>query len=181
MHKNKFIPLLIIFLISGSLILTPKSAYAAYGHFGGGNFFTNFIEFISQKFGLDKTLVQNAVADFRKQEASKITPRPTMDPADWQAREKIRLDKLVSDGKITTAQEAAILAEMITLRAKYPFNPEKGDDRDDRKKQMSGFQADWKAWATANNIDPNIVWPMGPKGIPGEKRGYWSGHPTPTP
>ena len=34
---------------------------------GGGNFFSGLINFISQKFGLDKTKVQSAMSDYRKQ------------------------------------------------------------------------------------------------------------------
>jgi hypothetical protein len=83
-----------------------------------------------------------------------------------QTREKQRLDKLVSSGKITAGQETAILAEFVTLQAQDKTNPK-------------NMQNDWKIWATANGIDPTLVMPFG--GMGGRTDRGFGKRPTPTP
>src|ERR1700733_7432824 len=65
-------------------------------------FFQGLIQFIEQKFGLDKTQVQSAVQQYQEQRKATITPRPTLTDAQKIDMEKTRLDKLVSSGKITS-------------------------------------------------------------------------------
>lgn len=171
-------------LLVGSVVAVPMPAYAAGNGWFGGNFFTNFVNFFAQKFGLDKTQVQNAMTDFHNQQVANTTPRPTMTPQQMDAREKTRLDPLVTSGKITADQETAIIAELDALHAKYPFTP--GETQDQRKTNMQSMQSDWKAWATANNIDPTIINPGGMGMMGGRGRGFGRGmwgnnSPTPTP
>jgi hypothetical protein len=160
-------------------------AYAAgNGFFGGSNFLSNFVNFFSQKFGLDKTQVTNAMNDFHTQQMANTTPRPTPTQQQMDAREKARLDPLVTSGKITAAQETAIIAELDALHTKYP--PSAGQTSDQRKTQMQNMQNDWKTWATANNIDPTIVGAAGVGMMGGRGRGFGRGNwgkttPTPTP
>ena len=171
----------------GSVVAAPLPAYAAGpGWLGEGNFFSRFVDFFAQKFGLDKTQVQNAMTDFHTQQMANVTPRPTPTQQEMDAREKQRLDPLVAQGKITADQETAIIAELDALHAKYPFD--KNQTADQRKTNMQNMQNDWKTWASANNIDLTIIrgpWGgMGP-GFGGRRgfwgKGHWGSTPTPTP
>lgn len=151
-------------LVIGSFFAV-RPTYAATGGFFGGNFFSEFITFISQRFGLDKTQVQTAVKDFQQQKKATTTPRPTMSPEDRTTAEKKRLDALVNRGKITSEQENAIIAELAAVRAKYPIDSNTTPDQ--RKTQMTSMQNDLKVWAQAQGIDPSYVmfygrgWGMG--------------------
>ena len=169
--------------IIGSVVAAPMPAFAAGNGWMGSNFFTNFVNFFSQKFGLDKTQITNAMTDFHKQQMANTTPRPTPTQQQMDAREKARLDPLVTSGKITADQETAIIAEFDALHAKYPFTP--GQTPDQRKTEVQNMQNDWKTWATANNIDPTITGPFGGMMV-GHGRGFGRGNwgkttPTPTP
>jgi hypothetical protein len=162
-HKTVLFTTFVSVLMVGSVIALPVPAYASNGWLGGG-YFSGLITYIEQKFGLDKTQVQNAVNEYK----ASITPspRPTPNPQAMQTREKQRLDKLVSSGKITAGQETAILAEFVTLQAQDKTNPK-------------NMQNDWKIWATANGIDPTLVMPFG--GMGGRTDRGFGKRPTPTP
>lgn len=150
------------------------------------NFFQELIQFISQKFGLDKTVVQTAVKDFQQQKRANITPRPTLTPqqlADREKqmtdREKTRLDQLIKDGKITSAQETAIIAEQATLRTKYNLGTMKTASPTDRKTQMDAMRDEVVAWAKSQGIDSSYVMPgfggMGGRGFDGDDNGKGMG------
>lgn len=157
--KNKIVPVFAVALITGSLFIVSKPAYAANRGMWGGNLFSDLVTFISQKFGLDKTKVQNAVQDFKKQKEASITPRPTMSPQQQEDAEKKRLDPLVAQGKITQDQENAIIAELATLRATYKFD--QNETPEQRKTQMTNMQDELKKWASDNKIDPQYVLSFG--------------------
>ena len=185
--KKILVPVFAFFvLLGGSLFIAPP-AHAQGTNSGGGNFFSGMVQFIAQKFGLDKTQVQSAINDYHTQNKANITPRPTPSAQDLQTRDKTRLDKLVSAGKITTAQEQAILDELTSLRSKYKFD--KSLTANQRKSQMQAMQADLKSWATSQGINPSyiLMFGMGGPGGRGMRRtdGIWglrpSATPTPTP
>ena len=155
-NKKRIITIFAVTLMTGSLFVS-QPVHAANGGFIGGNFFSGLIQFISQKFGLDKTKVQTAVQDYQKQTKATITPRPTMSPDQQQAVEKKRLDPLVSQGKITGDQENAIIAELEAMRTKYTFD--KNATPDQRKTQMTNMQNELKTWAQSQGIDSTYVVP----------------------
>lgn len=158
-NKKHIVSVLTVALIAGSLFTVSKPAYAAQGGMRGGNFFSDFITFISQKFGLDKTQVQTAMQDFQKQKQAMIPPRPTLSPQQMQDAEKKRLDPFVTQGKITQPQEDAIIAELATLRAKYMFDANTTPDQ--RKTQMAAMQNELKTWEQAQGINPSYVMMFG--------------------
>jgi len=182
--KKLMVPLTMLVVLSSLLFIAP----AAHAQSSGGsntNFFSGLINYIAQKFGLDKTQVTSAVNDYKNQ--NKPTPRPTLTPDQIQAREKARLDKLVSAKTITSAQEQLILDEETALRTKYNPANFKNLTPDQRKQQFQQEQTDIKTWATANNIDPKYLMP----GFGGPMMGGMHGRggfgnwnkvtPTPTP
>ena len=154
-----------------------------------GGFFQGLIQFIEQKFGLDKTQVQSAVQQYKTQRGASMTPRPTMTPQQMTTREKSRLDKLVSSGKITSAQEQAILTELSTEQSKY-MSSMQDETQSQRKTTMQSMQSNLTTWAQSQNINPMYVLPFGGmrggKGMMRGKGGHgnWmhpSGSPTVTP
>jgi hypothetical protein len=188
-NKTKIVSIFTIFLMTGSMFAVSKPAYAANGGFWGGNFFSGFVSFMAQKFNLDKTQVQNALNDYQKQQKATITPRPTMSRQDRQAMEKKRLDIFVSQGKITSDQENAIISELETLRTKYNLGAQNNLTPEERKTQMDNMQNELKTWAKSQGIDSSYILPMGKggrgfgwdKGENGNShRGRFGSNPSPT-
>jgi polyhydroxyalkanoate synthesis regulator phasin len=181
--KKILVPVFAFFvLLSGVLFVVPP-AHAQGTNSGNGNFFSGLVQFIAQKFGLDKTQVQSAINDYHTQNKANIALRPTPSAQDLQNRDKTRLDKLVSAGKITAAQEQAILDELTSLRLKYKFD--KSLTTDQRKTQMQAMQADIKSWATSQGINPSYVMMFGISGLRGrgmrEPGEGWGEKPSVTP
>jgi hypothetical protein len=172
-----------------TLLVTAAPAFAqsTNGNSSPGGFFQGLIQFIEQKFGLDKTQVQSAVQQYQAQRKATITPRPTLTQDQRTTMEKTRLDKLVSSGKISSDQENSILNELSTLQSKYNLSP--SETRQQRKTDMQSMQSDLKSWAQQNNINPMYVMPFGMGGGPrgrGMRGGHgnwgnWKTTPTPTP
>lgn len=173
MFKKQNIIAILATLVLGLSVLTPAYA-AAQANTSQPNFFSQLVTFISQKFGLDKTQVQNAVTQFKQQ-------KKTANQQNRQNREQTRLDQLVKDGKITKDQENAILKELADLKAKYNPANMKNLTQDERQKQMQAEQNELKSWAQANGIDPLIIMPVRPSGMPRPSRimkagkGRWGG------
>jgi hypothetical protein len=152
LSKKIILPAALITVVGGGLILGVKQVSAQIGQ----NPFTGLVQYLSQKFGLNQSEVQSAVSDYQKQQ--------------MQNREQTRLDKLVSNGKITSAQEQAIIAELAALKTKYTPADFKNE------------QAELKSWAQSQGIDPTLVIPgFGMGGRRGGMKGNWPGHPSPTP
>lgn len=149
-------------------------------------FFQGLIQFIEQKFGLDHSQVQSAVQQYQQQRNANITPRPTLTQQQMSDNEKARLDKLVSNGKITSGQETAILNELSTEQSKYNLQ---SDSSQQKRTDMQAMQNDLKSWAQSNNINPMYVMPFGGgmRGGHGMMKGgrrNWGGSwnkPSPTP
>ncbi len=149
-----------VLLALGSGVATTSSVYAAEDNATHAGFFQNLVQFMSQKFGLDKTQVQNAMTEFHTQQRGSMTPRPTLTPQQMADKDKERLDALVSAGKITADQETQILAELASLREKY----KPGSTMD--KKAMHEETVEW---AKSKGIDSSYV-------LPGPMMGRGWGH-----
>jgi hypothetical protein len=150
MLKKKNIITILSVLLIGLTVLVP--AYGAEVNTSHPNFFSQFISFIAQKFGLDKTKLQNAANQFKEQKKTEIKQNK-LNP------EKARLDQLVKDGKITQAQEDLILKELTDLRTKYSPANLKILTAEERQKQMQAEQDELKAWLQANSINLNLIMP----------------------
>lgn len=172
--KQKLFTVTMLVSVGLSALFVTAPAYAQGTGSGGDNFFSGLVSFIAQKFGLEKSQVQSAITDYHSKQKTK-------NQINMQEREKIRLDMLVTQGKITTGQETAIKNELTALKAKYA--PVQGDTFAQRKSKMQSLQADLKAWAASNKIDMQYIQPFGFKRGMGHKGfGRWeSVTPTVTP
>jgi len=172
MNKQKLMQRIVLVTLVGSTFFSGH----VYAQTPGGpthmNFFQEFIQFISQRFGLEKSAVQSALSDFRQQKRATITPRPTLSPEDRLIKETARLDLLVKDGKITKEQESAILTELALLRTKYPGASLANLTPEQRKSQIDAMRSEIVSWAKSHGIDSSYVMPgfgMGRQRGMGEK------------
>jgi apolipoprotein N-acyltransferase len=144
-------PLFLLVFLGG--MISPLPAFAATNTTTTQqNWLTGLVQFISQKFGLDKTQVQDAINQYHTQVQQTHQQNA-------QNREKTRLDSLVSSGKITSAQEQAILTELSTLRSKY--NPANSQNLtwQQRQQQSEQLKNDFTSWAKSQGIDPTLIMP----------------------
>jgi hypothetical protein len=180
MNKQKItIALTTITLLATVLFAAPVAFAQNTTTNSGGNFFQGLIQFIEQRFGLNQTQVQSAINDYKAQAKPSGSPRPTLNPEQIQAREKTRLDKLVTAGKITGEQETAILNELTALNTKYNLDGLTGAQR---KTQIQAMQTELKTWAQTNNINIGYVMPIfGGMNGRGRFHGQWGLNPSPTP
>ncbi len=132
------------------------------------NPFSKLVQMIAQKFNLDQTQVQSVFDQFWKERRQELQQNA-------QKREEERLDKLVTDGKITKEQKQAILDKLADLRNKY--NPENFKDLtvEQRKEKFQEKQNEIKAWAQSQGIDPSYLMPI--FGMGGRKSMGGFGHP----
>ena len=129
-----------------------------------GNIFSELVDFVSQKLGLKKEQVQTVMNEFQTQKKQQMQQNA-------QKREQNRFDNLVKTGKITEAQKTAILNELTQLRNKYNPANLKDQTQEERKTQMQNMQAELKAWAKSQGIDPALITPdFG--GIGGRRGGF---------
>jgi len=179
MNKQKLMSVAAIFVMLGTTLSATAPAYAATSSSTNGGFLSGLFQFIAQKFGLDQNQVKSAVQDYANQNKTKIQQN-------MATREKKRLDALVTRGKITSAQETAIINELATLQSKYNIANFKSLTPDARKQKFQDEQNEIKTWAASQNIDPKYVLPGFGMGMQGHMRRFdrWGGafaSPTPTP
>jgi hypothetical protein len=171
-----------IFLTFSILIATffgtATFAYAqTTGNTHNGNFFSNLITSIAQKFGLDQNQVQTVANQVKSQNQAQRQQN-------FQNRENTRLDKLVQQGKITSAQEQQIKDELAKLQSEYPISSFKGMTADQRKATMQKMQDEVNAWSTSTGISKQYLLPIPGIGMRfkmGMRKGWFRTNPTPTP
>lgn len=149
-RKNILTTLTIVLLGFGPAVVALP-AYAASGN-SQPNFVQGLVQMIAQKFGLDESQVQSVVTDYANQH--KATMQQNM-----QDREKKRLDTLVSQGKITSAQEQQILDEQKKLASEYNPQTLKGLTPDERKQKLQQEKAEIDAWSQSAGIDAKYLRP----------------------
>lgn len=145
------------FLAAVTLVVTPITAvvpvYAADSNTTTQqNFFQGLVQFIAQKFGLDKTQVQSAVDDYHTQHKAQVQQK-------LQNNEKMHLDTLVKQGKITTSQEQQILDEQKKLQSEYNPANFKNLTPQERQQQFQKEQAEMLAWSKDTGIDKKYLMP----------------------
>ncbi len=152
--KRKFLSIVAAIVLLSSTVATGVPAYAQGPTGNNGNFFSGLAQFIANTFHLDQNQVQSAVNKYKTQQKTNIQ-------ANVQNRQKSRLDGLVSSGKITSAQENAIIAELAALKTKYNPTDWKSLTPAQRKQKFTDEQNEFKTWAQSQGIDPTIIMPLG--------------------
>jgi competence protein ComGC len=168
MQKKRIVPILGV-IVLGVMVFGVHQVYAQ-----GSSMYTGLSQVIAQKFGLDQTKVQAVVDEYKQTQQTAMQQK-------IQQNESDRLNKLVTDGKITAAQKQAILDEQAKLKSEHPTGSNKNMTADQRKQASTAEQAEIKAWAQAQGIDISYL-RMGF----GMRGGGFGGHkpmttPTPTP
>jgi len=161
LSKKILVPVFAIVIAGSTLVGVSAIAHAQ----TGTTPFAGLAQAIASKFNLNQSDVQSAITSYMQQ--------------NMQNRQKNRLDKLVSAGKITSAQETAILAELATLQSQYSPSSFQGMTQAQRQQAMQDRKNALTTWANAQGINPAYVMPFGMG-----HRGRWhkpTGTPTPTP
>jgi len=139
---------------------------ATSGSIGSNNPMSKLVILIAQKFNLNETDVQNVVDEYKTQ---MDTERESQQQTEFTAR----INKAVTDGKLTQAQADLIVAKMAELKtqeeAMRSMTPE------ERKTTMKERMDTMKQWMTDNNI-PQEFCPCGMGMGMGMKMGMDRGH-----
>lgn len=100
-----------------------------------GNPISGLAQAIAQKFNLDPKQVQTTITDYRQQNRQN------------------HLNQLVTKGKITQAQEQAIITEIASLKSKYNLNSLGTMTPQERKQALQNARNDFKTWAQSQGIN----------------------------
>ena len=176
LSKKIILPVLAVAVLGTVVTFTSSQVQAQ----TNTNSFSGLVQAIAQKFGLEQSQVQSVCDDYKNQRKQNMQQI-------MQQREQDRLNNLVQQGKITDAQEQAILDEQSKFRNEYSPDSFKSLTSDQRKQLLQKKQDEIKAWAQSQGIDPAYVMPS--FGIDGFRRdthkGGWfnqkSTTPSPTP
>lgn len=137
--KNKIVLSAIALATAGGVLLTAVPAFAQ-----TTTPKQSLIQEIASKFGLNVSDVQSVFDSHKAQMHTQM-----------EAKEKARLDKLVSTGKLTAAQEQLILDKRKELETKRQQDAAnfKSMTPAQRKAAMDAQKTDLENWAKQNGID----------------------------
>jgi hypothetical protein len=126
-------------------VSTMGVSLAANAQANDGN---NLVDKIAKKFHLNKDDVQKVFDDNRAEHE-----------ADRQQRLENRLDKSVSDGKITSAQKGQIMAKLEEMKSFFDSLKDKSPS--ERKTALKDKRAELQKWAKDNKIPKGLLMPAG--------------------
>ena len=130
--------LLITLAVFGIILLAGISVKAQ-----EGNFHSDIISKIAQKFNLKESDVSAVFEDVHKEHQ-----------AQRQAQIEEKLTQAVKDGKITEAQKQAILKKHEEMQANKPDPEEFGNlTVEQRQQKMQEKRTEMESWASANGLD----------------------------
>jgi hypothetical protein len=141
--KNKFVlPALGILAIGAAL--AGGTFVHAQTITAGTSQYPSIIQRLVDRFGL-KTAEVQAVFDQANTDRQ----------AEMKAKEQAHLDRLVTDGKITPAQEQLIVAKRAEMEANWPTEPVKDSSLTpvQMKAKMEAQKTELETWAKTNGID----------------------------
>ncbi len=145
MNKKIILPLLALTVAIGAGTVIIKSVSAA----DSGTQRASIVQKLATKFGLQETDVE-AVFDDNRAEMQKEREQAFTD----------KLNKAVTDGKLTTAQKDAVLAKHAEMKNM------RDAEREDRQQKRTKLTQ----WAEANNIDPSFLFGQMRDGAPHMQR-----------
>lgn len=149
--KKILIPVFAVVVTGSTLLGVSSIAHAQ----SGSAPFSGLAQAIASKFNLNTSDVQNVISAFKQQQR-----------ANWQQnmqqREKKRLDRLVSQGKITNSQETAILSELSTLQGQFSRSSLQGMTQKQRRQAFLNEKNAIESWANSQvpSINPKYVMPF---------------------
>jgi len=146
LSKKLLVPALVIAVGGSALLATSTLVHAQ----SGASPFGGLAQAIASKFNLNQSDVQTFMSTYMQQ--------------NMQNRQKSHFDQLVTQGKITSAQEAAILAELATLKSQNTPGSMKSMTPEQRKQAFQTQKDTMTAWAKSQGIDPQYVMPFGGMG-----------------
>jgi len=156
----------------GLAALGIGAVYATANTNGTGNPMSNLVNAIAQKFNLNVSDVQQVFDEQKAQmNTQREQQRAQMEAKNQQAFTD-RINKAVTDGKLTQDQANKILAKKAELEAQK-INSQNGNKDENRavmKEQMDSL----KQWATDNNIPPEYF-PFGGFGMGSGRMGGMRG------
>ena len=168
MSKSKYVVLSIAAVaVIGAFALHSVAAQAA----GSATTSDSLAAKIAQAFGLDQSKVQSVISQYRQGQASNS-----------EARYTSMLQQAVTNGKLTSSQEQAILTEHATLESQ--LQSAMTQTGSGRRSAMQNVRSEAAAWAKSNDI--SVRWLLGQRPLRGMGSHYGTqpqstASPTPTP
>ncbi len=158
---------MVAILAAGGILFGVSMAAANAQSF---NTFPGLAQTIANKFNLNQSDVQTLINAYAQQQQQKRLQNLE------QIQQK-RLDNLVSQGKITSTQETAIINELNALRSQYGPSALKNLTQQQRRQALQARKNALTQWANSQGISLKYILPM--------RMGMlWRGaktSPTPTP
>lgn len=130
-----------------------------------GNDQTTLIQKLAERFNLNSGDVQKVFDEFQQEKRQNMQQ-------EMATRYKEKLDKMVSDGKLTQGQEDAILAKKDELQKKYEELRGLALTVDERNAKMKEIQDELKQWTKDNGIDLKLANMFG-MGLGGDEGRFW--------
>lgn len=141
--------------LAGSVALGTGKAYAQTNN----QPLSGLVSLIASKFHLDQNQVQSVVESYWQNQAKTREDNR-------QTRLQVKLDKLVSENKITSAQKDQILAELESLKSKFSLANFRGLTGSQRKQELEDMRAEIQSWSKTTGINANFLMPgWGMKGL----------------
>ena len=163
--KKILIPVFAIVVGGGSLLGVSSLVHAQ----SGTTPFSGLAQSIAQKFNLNQTDVQSVIDSYMQQQKQTMTQN-------MQKRLQNRLDQEVQQGKITSAQETAILKELSSLQSQFSPSALKSMTQQQRQQAFQTEKNDLNSWAQSQGISLSLI----PFGF-GIGHGRFIHKPMPTP
>lgn len=141
-RKSKLLITVAAIAVLNAGLLTSQAS--AFGWFNGSEHSSSLVQKIADRFGLNKDEVQSVVDEFQAEMHAK-----------QMSEYEIRLDQLVSEGKITAEQKELIIEKKNDIVEEWQAKVDELRNMSpaERKAAKEAFQQELAEWAAANNID----------------------------
>lgn len=146
LYKNFLVSVVAVAVCGLTLFGVSRMVHAK----GNNNPHSGLIQFIAKKFNLSSSSLQAAVDQYETQHQQNIQQK-------MQLKYTQNLDNAVSKGKITSAQQQAILAEKEKLQSEYGLNLLKGAASAQEKQAWKNERAEIKAWSKQTGIKASYI------------------------
>ncbi len=142
-----------ILVVAGVVIVAGATVFGvsqAHAQSSTTNPLSGLVQMIAQKFNLNQGQVQSAVDQYWQQHRQQMLQNA-------QLRIKTRLDQAVQQGKLTAAQEQAILNELAQVRSKYTSQSFQNMTPTQRRQAIQSEVNELRSWAQSQGINPSYL------------------------